>query len=104
MTDFNEAVQPPHARFNLGSLAATPAALAALQLHGIEPLSLLARHAGGDFGDLDADDLAANEEAIAVGFRVFSAYRLAGTSDAPRVWVITEADRSATTLLLPTEY
>ncbi len=107
MTDCKKAVQLPHGRFKLGALTATPGALALLQRLGVLPLSLLLRHARGDFGDLDAEDLAQNEEAIALGFRVFSAYSLVDVREPGklhRCWVITEADRSVTTLLLPEEY
>ncbi|MEO3715900.1 type I restriction endonuclease subunit M [Roseateles flavus] len=107
MTDSKKAVAPPHGRFKLGSLTATPGALALLQRLGVLPLSLLLRHARGDFGELGAEDLTRNEEAIAMGFRVFSAYSLVDVRDPSKVhrcWVITEADRSVTTLLLPEEY
>ena len=68
---------------------------------GESPLKLLRRHAHGDFGDLHQDDVRANELAIRRDMRVLSAYVL---STEERVWVITEADRSATTILLPEEY
>jgi hypothetical protein len=87
--------------FPLGSLVSTPGALLALVEAQMTPLSLLMRHVRGDFGDLCDDDRIANERAVAEGGRVFSSYVVA--SDA-KVWVITEADRSATTLLLPSEY
>ena len=106
MTDFPSAGQRPRAaRFALGTLAATPGALQLLERLGVSPLALIGRHVTGDFGELEAEDQAANEQAIASGFRVFSAYTLSAAADAPeRLWVITEADRSVTTLLLPSEY
>ena len=106
MTDFPSAGQHPRAaRFALGTLAATPGALQALQRLGVSPLSLLRRHVTGDFGELYPEDLQANEQAIASGFRVFSAYTLtAASGDTERFWVITESDRSVTTVLLPSEY
>lgn len=61
----------------------------------------MARHQSGDWQDRSAHDRAANREAVKNGSRVFSAYALAGTA---RVYVITEADRSSTTILLPSEY
>ena len=62
---------------------------------------LLSRHLTGDWGDLDADDRAANREALATGARLLSAYESAGL---PRVWIITEADRASTFILLPEDY
>ena len=106
MTDSTKAVEPPHARFKLGALAATPGALALQQL-GVEPMELIVRHASGDFGELDAADVAANEDAIEHGLRVFSAYTVRDPNDVAKVhrfWVITEADRSVTTVLTPSEY
>lgn len=85
----------------LGQLVATPGALTAFEAAGEHPLFLLARHARGDWGVVDAEDWRANDHALQAGARLLSAYRLAtGT----KVWIITEADRSATTLLLPEEY
>ena len=90
----------PH-RFPLGQLLTTPAALNALQDAGLTPLALLTRHAVGDWGDLDPEDRQLNERALQGGGRLFSAYRLAAGS---KVWIITEADRAATTVLLPDDY
>ncbi len=66
-----------------------------------EMMRALRRHAQGDWGELDKDDLTANEEALQTGARLLSAYR---TESGTRFWIITEADRSATTVLLPSEY
>lgn len=87
--------------FPLGRLVATPAALTALVVAKVSPWALLARHAHADWGDLDEHDRAANDLALTAGTRLLSAYRL---PDRTTVWVITEADRSATTLLLPDDY
>jgi hypothetical protein len=87
--------------FDLGQVVATPGALDALDEAGVCPNRLLARHHGGDWGTLSDGDKAANGEALALGGRLFSAYIL---PDGVKVWVITESDRSATTLLLPDEY
>ena len=87
--------------FPLGRILATPGALRALQTANADPLHYLVRHAAGDWGALDAEDRAANERALCTGERLLSAYQLA---DGQRLWVITEADRSATTILLPDEY
>ena len=91
-------------RVPLGRLLATPAALRLLDVHEIDLLTLLSRHARGDWGDVDAGDARANDAAVCRGGRLISAYVLASTRERPRVWVITEADRSATTVLLPEEY
>jgi hypothetical protein len=89
-------------RFNLGRIVATPGALRLLAQHQINPLSLIARHVTGDFGELCTDDLRENERAIEEGLRVFSSYVLPNTDE--KVWCITEWDRSITTLLRPSEY
>lgn len=93
------ATRPPV--LTLGRLVATPGALEALAAAGTSPATLLARHQAGDWGELDAEDLAANTWALAHGERLLSAYPLA---TGQRVWLITEADRSATTVLLPEDY
>jgi hypothetical protein len=84
----------------LGRTVATRGALAAMQRLDVSPLALLSRHQRGDWGNLNVEDKQANEQALACGGRVFSAY----TFEAVKFWVITEADRSATTILLPEEY
>jgi hypothetical protein len=93
------------ARFPLGQCVATPGALAALADNSTSPLVYLARHAAGDWGELDAHDRRANELAIdpdpELCARILSAYRLA---DQTKIYVITEADRSSTCILLPSEY
>jgi hypothetical protein len=89
------------AKFDLGQLVATPGALAALEESGEEPSTFIARHTSGDWGDLSDDDRQENEFSLAHGFRLLSSYRL---RSGVKLWVITEADRSATTLLLPEEY
>ncbi len=89
------------ARFPLGDLVATPDALEALQAAGESGLALLARHRQGDWGEVDASDWQANDRALGDGARLLSAYTL---PTGVRLWVITEADRSATTILLPSDY
>lgn len=89
-----------NARFSLGQIVATPGALALMQEQGIDPLALLSRHVRGDWGDLGEEDKKENELSVKEGFRILSAYGKGGN----RLWVITEADRSATTILLPQEY
>ena len=92
----------PRQRFPLGRIVATPAVLAALAASGDSAYALLTRHVTGDFGVVCKEDWQANDDAIASGERVFSAYVL--RDEATKVWVITEDDRSATTLLLPDDY
>jgi hypothetical protein len=89
------------ARFELGQVIATPGALEALWEAGAMPAELLGRHVSGDWGDLDEEDKAENELSLREGFRLLSAYTL---KTGVKLRVITEADRSATTLLLPDEY
>lgn len=88
-------------KFPLGQLVATPGALEALQAAGQSPAEFLARHQIGDWGEVDAEDRRANDEALIQGERLLSAYRTATNT---RLWVITEADRSSTCVLLPEEY
>ena len=99
---------PDHALFELGGFAATPNALVTLMLHGADPWDLLERHQSGDWGQLSEEDKEANREALADGGRLMSVYPLAdeilADGKAPVVWMITEADRSVTTMLLPEEY
>ena len=79
---------------------ATPGALEVLREAGEDPLSYLSRHASGDWGDLDPHDRRENGLALKHGRRLLCSYPVGEG----RVWVITEADRSYTTLLLPEEY
>ena len=90
------------ALFPLGQIVATPSALAALEKAGQTPLDFLSRHVRGDWGELDEHDRKENELSLKRGFRLLSSYRV--SSGDTKVWVITEADRSVTTLLLPEEY
>ena len=84
----------------LGKVVATPGALEVLTEVGEDLRLLLARHASGDWGDLDEDDRRENERSLRHGWRVLSSYPVRGKT----VWIITEADRSVTTILLPEEY
>ena len=85
--------------FSLGQMVITPNALDSLTQDDVQ--LALRRHAGGDWGNLDEHDRLANDVALEGGGRLFSAYEAA---DRTRFWVITEADRSATTILLPEDY
>jgi hypothetical protein len=89
------------ARFAPGTIVATPGALEAFERTGDDPLALLARHLSGDWGDVPEENAQENEFSVERRLRILSVYPL---SDGTQVWVITEADRSATTFLLPEEY
>lgn len=89
------------ARFTPGRIASTPGALAAMEAAGCLPLNLLNRHLSGDWGDVDAEDAATNDEALRCRLRLLSAYEIGPDTT---IWLITEADRSVTTFLLPEEY
>jgi hypothetical protein len=88
--------------FRLGQITATPGAAALLESTGTDVLDLLMRHVKGDFGDVSADDANANMAAVRHGGRILSSYRLGPVGEC--LWIITEQDRSATTLLQPSEY
>ena len=88
-------------RFALGQVVATPGALAALQEARQSPLELLRRHQTGDWGNVPPEDAQENELSVEQGFRILSAYTL---TTGVKIWLITEADRSASTFLLPSEY
>ncbi len=88
-------------KFPIGKLVSTPGALAALTEAGQSPMQFVSRHIVGDWGDCCPEDLEANEDALRNGDRLFSVYR---TAKGVKLWIITEADRSSTCLLLPEEY
>ena len=88
-------------RFPLGRVVATPGALRALEHAEQLPAEFLDRHVNGDWGEMPDEDKQENEFSVALGFRIVSAYT---TSAGEKIWIITEADRSYTTLLLPSEY
>ena len=87
--------------FPAGQIVATPGALALLEQINMSPLEFLSRHLRGDWGDLCQEDKTENELSLKRGFRLLSSYQV---TDSETLWVITEADRSVTTLLLPAEY
>ena len=87
--------------FSLGQIVATPGALELLSRHSLSPMTFIERHVSGDGGCLCPEDVLENQRAVKYGSRVFSSYEIAGGE---RLWCITEADRSVTTLLLPSEY
>src|SRR5262245_3552466 len=93
-------------KFSLGQLAATPGALEAMEASGQGPDFFIARHASGDYGEVNEEDQKLNDEALSHGDRILSAYR---TLKGVKLWIITEAvddngHRAATTILLPEEY
>jgi hypothetical protein len=90
-----------HVKFSLGQLVATPGALTALKESGQCPWDFVVKHMAGDWGFVDEEDRAANDQALIDGSRLLSAYRTARNQ---KLWIITEADRSVTTILLPEEY
>ncbi len=86
------------ARFTLGHTFITPGAEEALEIAGQTAIEFLRRHLAGDWGELSDDDVKENELSLEQGFRLLSRYE---TTKGERLWIITEADRSATTILLP---
>ncbi len=88
-------------RFKLGRILATPGALEVIADANVSIVDLLIRHLRGDWGDLSDSDRHQNDLAITAGQRITSSYLL---SSGRTVWIITEADRYATTFLLPDEY
>jgi hypothetical protein len=88
-------------RFALGQMFITPGAEEALQIAGQTAIEFLRRHMSGDWGELSDEDVKENEFSLKKGLRLLSAYQ---TEKGQNLWIITEADRSATTILLPSEY
>ena len=91
----------PAKRFALGEIVSTRGALDALEKSGQSPLIFLLRHAANDWGEVGKEDWQANDEALETGERLLSSYR---TTLGVPIWLITEHDRSVSTLLLPDEY
>lgn len=88
-------------RFALGQTFITSGAEEALQIAGQTAIEFLRRHMSNDWGEPSDEDARENEPSLKEGFRLLSAYR---TAKGQKLWIITEADRSATTILLPSEY
>ncbi len=86
--------------FPPGQVVATPGALSLLEQHDLEAATFLLRHLGGDWGDVCKQDSKLNDDALKDGTRILSSYPI----NKKKLWIITEADRSVTTLLLPEEY
>ena len=89
-------------KFPLGQTLATPGAIQAMAESNQSPGEFLSRHAKGDWGCVCREDAHLNDLALEDGSRILSAYTT--KNKVTKLWVITEADRSATTLLLPEEY
>lgn len=87
--------------FPLGRIVSTPGALRAMQEADDSPLTFLQRHVRGDWGEVSPEDRKENSRSVQNGWRILSAYR---TAKGVKIWVITEADRSSTAILLPEEY
>lgn len=87
--------------FPLGQIVATPRALEALDQAAINAADLIRRHQSGDWGNVPPADAEENNKSVANGWRILSSYAI---SEVQNIWIITEADRSVTTLLLPEEY
>jgi len=88
--------------FELGRVVATPGALRVFQDTNADICAYIRRHHFGDWGDLDLEDQEANTAALVHGTRILSAYKVPPSDE--KIWIITEADRSATTVLTPEEY
>lgn len=87
--------------FPLGQIVMTSGAARAFEASGDDPLAFLIKHVCLDPGDSSPEDIVENQLSVEQGFRILSAYRL---NDGTRIWIITEADRSSTCVLLPKEY
>lgn len=99
MTQTNNQAEQPNAKFWTGQFFATKGACRKIGMEEI--LMALKRHKGGDWGDLCAEDREANESALQDGGRLFSVYH---DQNGTKFWIITEADRTITTVLMPDEY
>lgn len=87
--------------FELGTILSTPGALKAIEDSGQTPAEFVSRHANCDWGDVCEEDAVLNDKSLQDGARLLSAYH---TEAGEKIWVITEADRSSTTILRPDEY
>ena len=103
----NENEQAKPLLFGLGKLYVTRGIHALMDEHNLDVAPFIARHLTGDWGEVCADDAAENQLSLEKGFRILSAYHFAPDDDPNnpiKLWIITEADRSVTTVLLPEEY
>jgi hypothetical protein len=91
----------PKPLFELGQIVGTPGALQELEKAEQSPFEFILRHVTGDWGQLPEEDIQENELSVARGYRILSSYEL---KTGAKVWVITEHDRSVTTILRPEDY
>jgi hypothetical protein len=99
-----EPEELPAGLFRLGTVVATLGAIERMEQYGMNTAELLTRHVSGDWRDIHPDDRGLNEQALRHGDRLLSVYGKNKTDEDSRIWIITEADRSATTLLRPEDY
>lgn len=92
------------ALFPLGHIVATPGALETLEETGTDGVALIRRHVTGDWGEVPPCDARENGRSVRNGWRILSSYPVVSEADGEKVWIITEADRSSTCILLPSEY
>jgi hypothetical protein len=107
MTEDNQETEHKPALFPLGSLYVTRGIQALMDEKGLDVSPFIARHQTGDDGDLDEEDKAENRLSLKHNYRILSAYHFSPANDPDakiKIWIITEADRSVTTVLLPSEY
>ena len=97
-------VQMPLPLFCTGQVVATPGALSLLTKLCVDPIDLITRHVFGDWSEMSQEDQVQNCLAIANGGRVFTSFSVGSTPNLEKVWVITEADRSSSCVLLPRDY
>ena len=90
------------ALLSLGRVVATPGALALLTSTATNPAELLERHVSGDWGEVPPEDARENGRSVRNGWRILSSYPVGDAGE--KVWIITEADRSSTCILLPEDY
>ena len=96
--------EPPHPLLELGQLVMTPGITQMIEREGFNPSPFIDRHRAGDWGDLSPIDRRVNQDALRTGARILSCYQLGEAFSEASIWILTEAGRYCTTLLLPHEY
>jgi len=91
----------PKPLFPFGRICITPGVQDLIENDNLDPLPYMLRHLSGDWGELDSSDKKLNNDALKYGARIFSSYQL---DEFCKIWIITEADRSSTTILFRSEY
>ncbi len=104
--DNHETEQAKPLLFELGQLYVTRGIQALMDEQGLDVSPYIARHQTGDWGEVCAEDAAENQLSLETGFRILSAYSFTSDIDGQtyKLWVLTESDRSVTTVLQPSEY